>query len=113
MAERDRAAKRRRDRRLCMHWRHEQLTLQMALAAVLHHSRDVGPGMYNALRSQKTARAGERGREMNFDGDDLGPPLPSRSSSASSEEGPAEWGRVGHRHCAAGAGSAVHSGTPH
>ena len=48
---------RRRDRRLRMHWRHEQLTLQMALAAALHHSRDVGPVTYNALRSQKTARA--------------------------------------------------------
>ena len=51
------AAKRRRDRRLRMHWRHEQLTLQMALAAALHHSRDVGPVTYNALRSQQTARA--------------------------------------------------------
>ena len=51
------AAKRRRDRRLRMHWRHEQLTLQMALAAALHHSRDVGPVSYNALRSQRTARA--------------------------------------------------------
>ena len=50
------AAKRRRDRRLRMQWRHEQLTLQMALAAALHHSRDVGPVTYNALRSQKTAR---------------------------------------------------------
>ena len=49
------AAKRRRDRRLRMHWRHEQLTLQMALAAALHHSGDVGT--CNALRSQKTARA--------------------------------------------------------
>ena len=37
------AAKRRRDSRLRMHWRHEQLALQMALAAALHHSRDVGP----------------------------------------------------------------------
>ena len=51
------AAKRRRDRRLRMHWRHEQLTLQMALAAALHHSRDGGPVTYIALRSQKTARA--------------------------------------------------------
>ena len=51
------AVKRRRDRRLRMHWRHEQLTLQMALAAALHHSRDVGPVTYNALRSQKTGRA--------------------------------------------------------
>ena len=29
----------------------------MALAAALHHSRDVGPVTYNALWSQKTARA--------------------------------------------------------
>ena len=40
-----------------MRWRHEQLTLQMALAAALHHSRDVGPVTYNAQKSQKTARA--------------------------------------------------------
>ena len=52
------AAKRRRDGRLRMHWRHEQLTLRMALAAALHHSCDVGPVTYNALRSQRTARAG-------------------------------------------------------
>ena len=51
------AAKRRRDRRLRVHWRHEPLTLRMALAAALRHSRDVGPVTYNALRSQKTARA--------------------------------------------------------
>ena len=51
------AAKRRRDRRLRMHWRHEQLTLQMALAAALHHSRDVGPVSHSALRGQKTATA--------------------------------------------------------
>ena len=31
VAEHDSAAKRRRDRRLRMHWRHEQLTLRMAL----------------------------------------------------------------------------------
>ena len=53
------AAKRRRDRRLRMHWRHEQLTLQKALAAALHHSRDVGPVTYNALRSQTTSVAGD------------------------------------------------------
>ena len=47
------APKRRRDRRLRMLWRHEQLTLQMALAAALHHRRDVGSVTYNALRSQK------------------------------------------------------------
>ena len=52
-----RGAAKRRHRPLRKHWRHEQLTLQMALAAALHHSRDVGPVTYNALRSQKTARA--------------------------------------------------------
>ena len=57
MADGDSAAKRRRDRRLRMHWRHEQLTLRMALAAALHHSRDVGPVTYNAPRSQRTAMA--------------------------------------------------------
>ena len=56
MADRDSAAKRRRDRRLRMH-RHEQLTLRMALEAALHHSRDVGPVTYNALRRKRTARA--------------------------------------------------------
>ena len=60
------AVKRRRDRRLRMHWWHEQLTLQMALAAALHHSRDVGVVTYNAPRSQKTTRAGEWGREQNY-----------------------------------------------
>ena len=58
MAERDSAAKRRRDRRLRMHWRHEQLTLRLALAAALHHSRDVRPVTYNAPRSQTTSVAG-------------------------------------------------------
>ena len=66
MAERDSAAKRRRDRRLRMHWRHEQLSLQMSLAAALHHSRDVGPVTNNALRSQRTVRAAVWGREMNY-----------------------------------------------
>ena len=58
------AAKRRRDRRLRMHWRHEQLTLQMALAAAIHYSRDVGPASYNAPRSQRTARAGREEEEI-------------------------------------------------
>ena len=72
MAERDSAAKRRRDRRLRMHWRHQQLTLQMALAAALHHSSDVGPVTNNALRSQRTARAGV-GARVELHGDDPGP----------------------------------------
>ena len=71
----ERAAKRRRDRRLRMHWRHEQLTLRMALAAALHHSRDVGPVTYNALRSQKTARAWEEEEnEMYFATGQMTPP---------------------------------------
>ena len=61
MAERDSggAARRRRKRRLRMHWRHEQVALQMTLAAALHHSRDFGLETYSAPRSQKTARARE------------------------------------------------------
>ena len=43
MAERDcGAARRRRERRARQHRRFEQLTLQMALSAALHHSRDGG-----------------------------------------------------------------------
>ena len=55
------AAWRRRQRRPQMHWRHEQLTLQMALTAASHHSRDVRPVSFFAPRSLKTARAGEGG----------------------------------------------------
>ena len=80
MAERDSAAKRRPDRRLRMHWRHEQLSLQMALAAALHHSRNVGPVTYNALRSQRTARAGVWGRELNYTATIRDPlPLPTHT----------------------------------
>ena len=43
------AAWRRRQRRLRMHWRHEQLTLQMLLATYEHHA---------APRGQMTARSG-------------------------------------------------------
>ena len=77
------AAKRRRDRRLRMHWRHEQLALQMALAAALHHGRDVRPVSYNALRSQRIARAGVWERELNYTATirDLSPipPLPTHT----------------------------------
>ena len=44
------SARRRRERRLRQHWRHEQLTLQMLLATFQHHS---------APRGQMTARSGE------------------------------------------------------
>ena len=87
------AAKRRCDRRLRMHWRHEQLTVQMALTAALHYSRDVGPVSYNVLRSQRTASSGEWGREQNYTAETRDPPLPSPSSSASSRKSPAECGQ--------------------
>ena len=45
------AARRRRERRLRSAWRHEQLSVAMALAAAAHHS---------APRGQKLARAGVR-----------------------------------------------------
>ena len=68
------AAKRRRDRRLRMHWRHEQLT-QMALAAALHHSRDVGP--------VRTARAGVRAREeLHGYAPEDAPPSPPQAAGA-------------------------------
>ena len=70
------AAKRRRDRRLRMHWRHEQLTLQMALAAALHHSCDVGLVSYNTVRSRRTARAGEWRREQKYTAETRDPPTP-------------------------------------
>ena len=82
------AAKRRRDRRLRMHWLHEQLTLQMALAAALHHSRDVGPVSYNAPRSQKMDRAGEWGREMNYTAKTRDPPTPQPELFSLYEEEP-------------------------
>ena len=50
------SAKRRRERRLRMWWRHEQQSVRAAVAAALHHSRDVGPRTtHDALRGQKPA----------------------------------------------------------
>ena len=46
------SAVRRRERRLRSFWRHEQMAIQMALAAVTHHSFQVGTA-HDALRSQK------------------------------------------------------------
>ena len=96
------AAKRRRDRRLRMHWRHEQLTLQTALAAALPHSRDVGPVSHNTPWSQRTARAGEWGREQNYTAETRDPPAgalqPLRGRAQRSAA------RVGHGPCAAGEG---------
>ena len=51
------SARRRRERQLRQHWRHEQLTLQMLLATYQHHA---------APRGQTTARSGEWGSELNY-----------------------------------------------
>ena len=53
-----RAPQRRRERRLRSWWRHERMSIAMALATVEHHS--YGPTANDALRGQKTVtRAGE------------------------------------------------------
>ena len=76
------AAKRRRDRRLRMHWRHEQLTLQMVLATVQHHS-------YGTLRGQSTAtRTVEWGREQNYTAVTRDPPTPQPELFSLFEEKP-------------------------
>ena len=54
------SARRRRERRLRMHWRHEQLSPRMALVTASHHSFDRVHAEYAAPRSQRTGtRAGE------------------------------------------------------
>ena len=74
MAERDSAAKRRRDRRLRMHWRNEKLTLQMALAAALRLSRDVGLVMNNAPREPEDCQGRGVGARDELHVHDPGPP---------------------------------------
>ena len=54
------SAWRRRQRRLRSMLRHERQTVAMELAAALHHSRDVGPGVNAGLRAQTTASSGKR-----------------------------------------------------
>ena len=74
MAERDStgAARRRRERRLRMHWRHEQLTLRMVLATMEHHSN-------GALREQTTAtRTREGENETHYTAEIRRNPLPER-----------------------------------
>ena len=53
------AARQRRERRLRAAWKHEQLSVAMALAAATHHSAPRGECQvpYDALRGQKTASA--------------------------------------------------------
>ena len=61
MSERDgtSAAKRRRERRQRSWWKHEQLSVKVALSAPLHHSRVVGPESHEAPQGQRTDRAEE------------------------------------------------------
>ena len=58
-------------------WRHEQQSIAMALAAALHHSRDVGPVSHNVLRNQNTAREGTEFYAMSVDSDVVGGRSPS------------------------------------
>ena len=53
------SARRRRERRLRSMLRHDRQTVAMNLAAALHHSRDIGPGVYDGLRAQVTLSSGE------------------------------------------------------
>ena len=50
------AASRRRQRRVRQHWRHEQLTLQMVLATVEHHSHGAPRGQTTATRTRAEER---------------------------------------------------------
>ena len=73
MSERDGtpAAKRRRERRQRSWWKHEQLSVKMAVSAALHHSRVIGPESYDP-RGCRTDRSEEEEevREENHHGTD-------------------------------------------
>ena len=66
------AAKRRRERRLRSHWRHEKLAIQMALSEAMHHSAPRGAWHESnaALRGQMPDRAGELASTQCFKLDD-------------------------------------------
>ena len=57
-------ARRRRERRMRSWFRHEQQSIRMALATVLHHSYDKVHTEYGAPRSQNTATRARGGREV-------------------------------------------------
>ena len=73
------SARRRRERRLRSMLRHERQTVAMELAAALHHSRDVGPELYEGLRVQTTASSGMRPAPLVERGFPDADPRPSRS----------------------------------
>ena len=74
------SARRRRERRLRSWWRHEQQSVRAALAAALHHSRDVGPGTNDAPRGQTTARETEEPELFTLFEEELGGTRPDRLS---------------------------------
>ena len=80
------AARRRRERSLRSSWRHEQLSVAVALAAATHHSAQ----QYGAPRSQKTAtRATEvEEHEKNEAPRRLEPPPPGERPGLPLEHGP-------------------------
>ena len=53
------SARRRRERHLRAWWRHEQASVSAAVVSDLHHSCDVGPVLYEALRGHKKTTEGE------------------------------------------------------
>ena len=108
MAEHDSgsAAKRRCERRLRMHWGHEQLTLRMVLATVEHHSHGPSRGQTTAtgtrVEERETYSAPQRQE----------PPLPAVTTctqffTLDDESVPALLA------AAAGTGSAGHRGAHH
>ena len=66
------AAKRRRETRLRAAWRHEQLSVRMALAAAQHHSapKCAGPETHVAPRGQTKARAAAGAQHFSLDLDE-------------------------------------------
>ena len=92
--ERAGAARRRRERRLRSWWRHERMSIAMALATVEHHS--YGPTANDALRGQKTVtRAGEvEERELHGAPRRQKPPPPGTRPTPLVEVG--QWAMVQH-----------------
>ena len=88
MADRDSgsSARRSRERRLRSWWRHEQQSVRAALAAALHHSRDVGPGTNDAPRGQTTARETEEPELFTLFEEELGGTRPDRLSDVRPQE---------------------------
>ena len=88
-------------------FRHEQQSIRMALATVLHHSYDRVHTEYGAPRSQTTATRARGGRESNgtkYTAKIRKTPLHRRSSSCTTRKTPSgRCGIVSHGPCAAAA----------